>query len=74
VVGAFILRGLIVGIIAGSLAFGFAKVFGESAVNGAIAFQLCRHQPGVVAKRLKLATEMMPTYKNDKNQREDRRG
>jgi predicted cobalt transporter CbtA len=39
VVGGLIVRGLIVGIIAGVLGFGFAKVFGEPAVNVAIAFE-----------------------------------
>jgi predicted cobalt transporter CbtA len=39
VVGGLILRGLIVGIIAGLLGFAFAKTFGEPAVNVAIAFE-----------------------------------
>ena len=37
-VGKFVLRGLIVGIVAGLLAFGYAKTFGEPAV--AVAIQL----------------------------------
>jgi hypothetical protein len=39
VVGNLIIRGLLVGIIAGILAFGWAKVFGEPAVNTAITFE-----------------------------------
>jgi hypothetical protein len=39
VVGNLILRGLIVGIVAGLLAFGWAKVFGEPAVDSAIGFE-----------------------------------
>lgn len=38
-VPALLLRGLIVGLIAGLLAFGFAKVFGEPLVDQAIAFE-----------------------------------
>jgi len=39
VVPALLLRGLIVGLVAGLLAFGFAKVFGEPLVDQAIAFE-----------------------------------
>ncbi|MET1028119.1 MAG: CbtA family protein [Dongiaceae bacterium] len=38
-VGKLLLRGMLVGIVAGLLAFGFARVFGEPAVDGAIAFE-----------------------------------
>jgi predicted cobalt transporter CbtA len=38
-VGSFILRGLIVGLVAGMLAFGFAKFVGEPQVDKAIAFE-----------------------------------
>jgi hypothetical protein len=38
-VPALLLRGLIVGLVAGFLAFGFAKVFGEPLVDRAIAFE-----------------------------------
>lgn len=38
-VGNLLLRGMIVGAVAGLLAFGFAKVFGEPAVDHAIAFE-----------------------------------
>lgn len=38
-VGNLLLRGMIVGAIAGLLAFGFARVFGEPAVDHAIAFE-----------------------------------
>ena len=38
-VGSLIIRGVIVGIVAGLLGFAFAKTFGEPAVNVAIAFE-----------------------------------
>lgn len=37
--GSLLLRGMIVGLIAGVLAFGFARVFGEPLVDRAIAFE-----------------------------------
>ncbi len=38
-VNQLLLRGMLVGVLAGLLAFGFARVFGEPAVNQAIAFE-----------------------------------
>jgi hypothetical protein len=38
-VGDLLLRGMLAGIIAGLLAFGFARIFGEPQVDGAIAFE-----------------------------------
>lgn len=38
-VGQLLLRGMAVGVLAGILAFGFARVFGEPAVDHAIAFE-----------------------------------
>ena len=38
-IGRLLLRGMLVGIVAGLLAFGFAKVFGEPMVDRAIAFE-----------------------------------
>lgn len=38
-VGKLLLRGMLVGIVAGLLAFGFARVFGEPPVDKAIAFE-----------------------------------
>lgn len=38
-IGTLLARGMIVGVIAGLLAFGFAKVFGEPQVDKAIAFE-----------------------------------
>jgi predicted cobalt transporter CbtA len=38
-VAHLLLRGMLVGVIAGILAFGFARVFGESSVDRAIAFE-----------------------------------
>ncbi len=38
-VGSFLLRGMLVGIVAGLLAFGFGRAFGEPQVDRAIAFE-----------------------------------
>jgi hypothetical protein len=38
-VGGILLRGMLAGVVAGLLAFGFARVFGEPPVNSAIAFE-----------------------------------
>src|SRR3954471_9872203 len=38
-VGSLLVRGMLVGIIAGFVAFGFAKIFGEPQVDRAIAFE-----------------------------------
>ena len=43
-VRALLIRGMIVGVIAGLLAFGFAKLFGEPQVDSAIAFEDQMHQ------------------------------
>src|SRR5262245_37347482 len=43
-VRALLIRGMIVGVIAGLLAFGFAEVFGEPQVEGAIAVEEQTHQ------------------------------
>jgi hypothetical protein len=41
-VGSLLLRGMIVGLVAGLLAFGFARLFGEPAVDYAIGFEESR--------------------------------
>src|SRR6516162_8457849 len=38
-VGTLLVRGMLVGIVAGLLAFGFAKIFGEPQIDRAIAFE-----------------------------------
>jgi hypothetical protein len=38
-VGSLLLRGMLVGIVAGVIAFGFAKIFGEPPIERAIAFE-----------------------------------
>jgi hypothetical protein len=38
-VGSLLLRGMLVGVVAGLLAFGFARIFGEPQVDRAIAFE-----------------------------------
>lgn len=48
-VGKLVLRGLFVGILAGILAFGWAKVFGEPAVNAAINFETAQDQAKAAA-------------------------
>jgi predicted cobalt transporter CbtA len=42
-VGALLLRGMMAGLVAGLLAFGFAAVFGEPQVDRAIAFEASTH-------------------------------
>ncbi len=37
--GRLLVRGMLVGLLAGILAFGFAKVFGEPQIDKAIAFE-----------------------------------
>ena len=43
-VGNLLIRGMLVGILAGLLAFGVAKIFGEPQVDSAIAFEDHQHQ------------------------------
>ena len=38
-VGSLLLRGMLVGVLAGLLAFGFARIFGEPQVDRAIALE-----------------------------------
>jgi Probable cobalt transporter subunit (CbtA) len=47
--GQLVFRGFIVGIVAGLLAFGWAKTFGEPAVNVAINFESAQHAAEVAA-------------------------
>jgi Probable cobalt transporter subunit (CbtA) len=49
-VGNLVLRGFIVGIVAGLLAFGWAKVFAEPAVGAAITFESAQDQAKVAAQ------------------------
>ncbi|MCC7485633.1 MAG: CbtA family protein [Burkholderiales bacterium] len=44
-VGSLLLRGMLVGVVAGLLAFGFARLFGEPQVDRAIAFEKRMTQP-----------------------------
>src|SRR5438105_1686035 len=43
-VGNLLIRGMLVGILAGLLAFGVAKIFGEPQIDDAIAFEDHHHQ------------------------------
>ncbi|MEO8666985.1 MAG: CbtA family protein [Bauldia sp.] len=45
-VGSLLVRGMLVGVLAGLLAFGFARVFGEPQVDRAIAFEELTSQAG----------------------------
>jgi hypothetical protein len=48
-VGRLIFRGLIVGILAGLLAFGWAKIFGEPSVDTAVAFESAQDEAKAAA-------------------------
>jgi hypothetical protein len=48
-VGKLIFQGFIVGILAGLLAFGWARVFGEPAVNAAVGFESAQEQAKAAA-------------------------
>jgi predicted cobalt transporter CbtA len=43
-VGSLLLRGMLVGVVAGLLAFGFARIFGEPEVDRAISFEETMHE------------------------------
>lgn len=43
-VGSLLLRGMLVGVVAGLLAFGFARIFGEPEVDRAISFEQTMHE------------------------------
>jgi Probable cobalt transporter subunit (CbtA) len=43
-VGSLLLRGMLVGVVAGLLAFGFARIFGEPEVDRAISFEEMMHK------------------------------
>ncbi|HJU14949.1 MAG TPA: CbtA family protein [Stellaceae bacterium] len=55
-VGSLLIRGILVGLLAGLLAFGFAKVFGEPPLDRAIAFEDHSRQappePALVSRRV----------------------
>lgn len=50
-VGQLLLRGMLVGVVAGLLAFGFARLFGEPSVGRAIAFETAQHEAETAAAR-----------------------
>ena len=61
-VGGLLLRGMLVGIVAGLLAFGFAKIFGEPQVDNAIAFEEhMSHEEGEAAESELVSREMQST-------------
>jgi uncharacterized membrane protein len=59
VVGALLLRGMLVGVVAGLLAFGFAEIFGEPQVEHAIAFEEhMSHSAGATSEPALVSREM----------------
>ena len=48
-VRTFLVRGMVVGIVAGLLSFGFLKVFGEPQVDRAVTFE-AQHEPELVSR------------------------
>ena len=58
-VGRLLLRGMLVGLVAGLLAFGFAELFGEPQVEHAIAFEEhMSHSPGAASEPALVSREM----------------
>jgi predicted cobalt transporter CbtA len=49
-VGTLVIRGVLAGLVAGFLAFGFATVFGEPAIDRAVAFETARNAAGPHAR------------------------
>lgn len=61
--GRLLVRGMLVGLIAGILAFGFAKVFGEPQVDGAIAFEeSMAHMHGDAEEEELVSREVQSTF------------
>jgi hypothetical protein len=50
-VRTFLVRGMLVGIVAGLLSFGFLKVYGEPQVDRAVAFETQRDEASAAAKK-----------------------
>jgi hypothetical protein len=66
-VGNLLLRGMLVGVLAGLLAFGFARIFGEPQVDRAIAFEEQMSQakgeapePGIVSRETQAGSPIAP--------------
>jgi predicted cobalt transporter CbtA len=64
-VGAMLLRGMIVGVLAGLLCFAFLKVFGEPAVDRAIAFETQMDEAKAKAKADEAQAKGMPMPKEE---------
>ena len=58
-VRTLLLRGMLVGVVAGLLAFGFAKLFGEAQIDNAIAFEDQMHQSIGMAPEMELVSREM---------------
>jgi len=64
-VGALLLRGMLVGVLAGLLNFGFLKIAGEPAVDSAIAFESALDAAKAEAKAKAMAAQGMPAPKEE---------
>ena len=61
-VRTFLVRGMLVGIVAGLLSFAFLKVYGEPQVDRAVAFELSKmKQRPPLRKRRATITRLPPT-------------
>lgn len=64
-VGALLLRGMLVGVVAGLLCFGFLKIAGEPPVDRAIAFESALDAAKAEAEAQALAAKGMPAPKEE---------
>jgi predicted cobalt transporter CbtA len=64
-VGNMLMRGMLIGIVAGILSFGFLKIVGEPAVDRAIAFESAMDEAKEKAKADEAAAKGMPMPKED---------
>lgn len=64
-VGKFLMRGMLVGLIAGLLSFGFLKIYGEPAVDRAIAFETAMDEAKAKAKAEDMAAKGMVMPKEE---------
>jgi hypothetical protein len=64
-VGTLLMRGMLVGVVAGLLSFGFLKIVGEPAVDRAIAFETAMDEAKDKAKADEAMAKGMPMPKED---------
>ena len=65
VVGTLLMRGMLIGVVAGILSFGFLKVAGEPAVDRAIAFETAMDEAKFKAKADEAAANVMSAPKEE---------